>query len=303
MKYAKELKIGVFVVIVSVASFFLINYLRGEDIMNREMEMVARYETVEGLVASAPVYIKGYKAGKVSEVTYCPETEDFKVVCSVRKEFRVPQDSRMTIYGVDIMGTKGVRIDLGLSEVMVEDGGMLQPSVEAGLMDGLAAEIGPLLSKVSTTLDSLGVTVSGVNRVLSEKNTESISNTIAHLEKTMADVRRIAATVEGRSAELEAFIANLADLSESFNGIAAKVDTTIVGVNDLMATLNDADLDKVVGSLNALLENINDPEGSVGKLLTDDSVYNSVDALLNDVDTLVKKIQENPKKYIKISVF
>lgn len=303
MKHTKELKIGVFVVIVSVASFFLINYLRGEDIMNREIEVVARYETVDGLVASAPVYIKGYKAGKVSEVTYNPESEDFQVICSIRKEFHIPADSRMTIYGVDIMGTKGVRIDYGSSDVMVEDGGTLQPSLEAGLVDGLAAEIGPLLSKVSSTLDSLGVTVSGVNRVLSEKNTASITNTLAHLERTMADVRGIAASVEGRSAELETFIANLAELSESFNGIAAKVDTTVAGVNELMVTLNEADLDKVVGSMNTLLENINDPEGSVGKLLTDDSVYNSVDELLNDVDTLVKKIQENPKKYIKISVF
>lgn len=303
MKYAKELKIGVFVVIVSVASFFLINYLRGEDIMNKEIEVTARYETVEGLVASAPVYIKGYKAGKVSQVTYSPENGDFQVICSIRKEFLIPNDSRMTIYGVDIMGTKGVRIDFGTSEIMVEDGGMLVPAIEAGLMDGLAAEIGPLLSKVSTTLDSLGVTVSGVNRVLSEKNTASISKTIAHLEKTMADVRNIASSVEGRSAELEAFIANLSELSDSFNGIATKVDTTVTGVNELMATLNEAELDKVVTSLNTLLENINDPEGSVGKLLTDDSVYNSVDSLLNDVDTLVKKIQENPKKYIKISVF
>ena len=56
MKYSKELKIGVFVVVVMVASFFLINYLRGQDIMNREMEVIARYENVEGLVASAPVY-------------------------------------------------------------------------------------------------------------------------------------------------------------------------------------------------------------------------------------------------------
>ena len=303
MKYSKEFKIGIFIVIVSVASFFLINYLRGEDIMNREIEVSARYETVEGLVASAPVYIKGYKAGKVAEVTYNLETEDFQVVCSIRKEFRIPADSRMIIYGVDIMGTKGVRIDFGTSEILVEDGGTLQPRLEAGLVDGLAAEIGPLLSKVSSTLDSLEVTVSGVNRVLSEKNTASISNTIAHLERTMADVRGIAASVQGRSAELEAFIENLADLSESFNGIAAKVDTTVAGVNELMVTLNEADLDKVVVSLNELLENINDPEGSVGKLLTDDSVYNSVDELLNDVDSLVKKIQENPKKYIKISVF
>ena len=36
MKYAKELKIGLFVVVVMVASFFLINYLRGGDILNRE---------------------------------------------------------------------------------------------------------------------------------------------------------------------------------------------------------------------------------------------------------------------------
>ena len=119
----------------------------------------------------------------------------------------------------------------------------------------------------------------------------------------MSDVRHIAASVEGRSAELEAFISNLSVLSESFNGIAAKVDTTVAGVNELMLTLNEAELEKVVSSLNTLLENMNDHEGSVGKLLTDDSVYNSVDELLNDVDTLVKKIQENPKKYIKISVF
>ena len=303
MKYSKELKIGVFVVVVLVASFFLINYLRGEDIMNKEIELVSRYDRVEGLVASAPVFIKGYKAGKVSEVVYEPENDEFKVVCSVRKEFKIPQDSRMTIYAVDIMGGKGVRIDLGTSQELVSDGDYLQPAFEAGLMDGLAADLGPLLKKVGTTLDSLEVTVAGVNRVLSQKNTQSISNTLAHLEKTMSDVKKIAASVEGRSAELEAFIANLSELSESFNGIASKVDTTVTGVNELMGTINSSDIDGVVASLNELLENINDPDGTVGKLLNDGSVYNSVDSLLNDVDALVKKIQENPKKYIKISIF
>jgi ABC-type transporter Mla subunit MlaD len=68
MIMSKELKIGTFVVTIAVASFFLINYLRGEDLFNREIELTSRVETVEGLVASAPVYIKGYKAGKVSEI-------------------------------------------------------------------------------------------------------------------------------------------------------------------------------------------------------------------------------------------
>lgn len=83
MKHSKEFKIGIFVVTVLVASFFLINYLRGEDIFNNEIELISRYDDVEGLVASAPVYIKGYKAGKVAEVVYEPSTDDFKVTCSV----------------------------------------------------------------------------------------------------------------------------------------------------------------------------------------------------------------------------
>lgn len=303
MKYSKELKIGAFVLVVSIISFFLINYLRGEDIFNKEIELVSEYEYVDGLVVSSPVFIKGYKAGKVSEVEYMPETGTFHVLCSVRKDFVIPEDSKMMICAMDIMGTKAVRIELGTSEKNVEDGGFLQPAIESGLIDGLAGEIAPLLSKVSSTLDSLGVTVSGVNRVLNEKNTHSISRTIAHLEGTMADVKKIAATIEGRSAELDDFICNLAELSANFNVIAEKVDTTVSGVNDVMDTLNASDLEGTITSMKALLENINDPDGSIGKLLKDDSVYNSVDSLLKDVDVLVNKIQENPKKYIKISVF
>ncbi len=303
MRFSKELKIGVFVVVVLTASFFLINYLRGEDIMNREIELVSQYDNVEGLVASAPVFIKGYKAGKVSEVVYQPENGNFKVTCSIKKEFAIPEDSRMTIYAVDIMGGKGVRIDLGSSEDMAKDGDMLQPAFEPGLMDGLSAGIGPLLDKVNHTLDSLGVTVSGVNRVLSEKNTASISRTVAHLERTMADVRQVVANVEGKSKELDQFVDALSAFAGKLDGLAAKVDTTMTGVKDFVGTLNESDIDSLVVSFRELLENINDPNGTIGKLLNDGSVYDSVDSLLNDVDTLVRKIQENPKKYIRISVF
>ena len=303
MKLAKEFKIGIFVVTVLVASFFVINYLRGEDIFNREMEIHSTYENVEGLVASAPVYIKGYKAGKVSEVIYQPETDDFRVVCSIKKEFRIPEDSRMVIYGVDIMGTKGVKIDLGGSDTVIEDGDGLQSGFEAGLVDGLAAGITPLMAKLETTLDSLAVTVSGVNAMLSEDNRKAISSTLAHLEKTTADVARISAMVRGRSAELESFITNLSSFSDKLGLMAESADTVLNGVNRAVGTINEADIEGVVSSLKTLLDNMNDPDGTIGKLFVDNSVYNSVDSLLNNIDSLVRKIEENPKKYIRISVF
>ena len=167
---SKELKIGLFAVTILIVSFFLINYLRGEDLFNREIELSSRYSTVEGLVPSAPVFIKGYKAGKVAEVNYDAETEDFEVICSIKKEFRIPSDSRMTIYSVDIMGGKGVKIELGTADVYAADGDVLRSGFEAGLMDAMAGSVGPLLQKVNNTMDSLAVTVSGINALLSDKN-------------------------------------------------------------------------------------------------------------------------------------
>lgn len=303
MKHAKELKIGIFVIVILIASFFLINYLRGEDIFNKEYEVRGKYENVEGLVASAPVFIKGYKAGKVTEVKYLTESGEFEVVCSIAKEFQFPEDSQMTIYAVDIMGGKGVRIDFGQSETCAEDGANLQTRFEQGLIDGLGASIQPLIAKVGNTLDSLSLMISGVNGMLSESNMHRIERTLANLESTMANVKSITKTINGRSAELDSFIKNLSDFSGKLEGLAAKLDGTVDGVNGVVGKLNESDIKGLVSSFKELVENINDPDGTLNKLMKNDSVYNSVDSLLNDVNDLVKKIKENPKKYLKISVF
>ena len=303
MKNAKELKIGIFVVVILTASFFLVNYLRGEDIFNKEYKITGKYENVEGLVPSAPVFIKGFKAGKVTEVNYMTEDGEFEVVCSVSSSFPVPTDSKMVIYAVDLMGGKGVKIALGEAEESAEDGAQLETAFEAGLVDELGASIKPLLAKVGNTLDSLSVLVSGVNSMLSEENVRRIDGTLANLEKTMSSVKGIAATINGKSAELEAFMDNLSAFSGKLEGLSEKVDTTITGFNGVVDQLNEADIKGLVASFKELVENINDPDGSINKLMKDDSVYNSVDSLLNDVNILVKKIQENPRKYLKISVF
>ena len=239
----------------------------------------------------------------MSEIIYSSEENRFEVVCSVLKDFNVPVDSRMVIYSVDIMGGKGIRIDYGESEEYASDGNMLHTAFEKDLLGGLGEIIGPLLDKVTVTLDSLSVTVAGVNKVLSDNNVASIGRTLAHLEKTMSEVKALAAGLQGRSGELDSFIVNLSTFSDRLGGIADKVDSTMTGVNGVMDSLTQADLDGLVNSFKSLVDNINDPDGSVGKILKNDSIYNSVDSLLIDVNSLVRKIQENPKKYLKISVF
>ena len=175
----KELKIGIFSVGVIVASVFMLNYLRGKDIFNNELELVGQCEDVQGLVASAPVYIKGYKAGKVSEVVYNSSVGLFDVKCSVQNSFDLPVDSKIMIASTDIMGSKGLKIVPGTSQDLAEDGDTLQLSVEEGFMDSISETVSPIIGIVANTLDTLNRTLSGVNKLLSDANVARISRTLA----------------------------------------------------------------------------------------------------------------------------
>ena len=299
----KELKIGTFAVVVMIVSFFMINYLRGEDIFNREIEVVSEFSDLQGLVASAPVYIKGYKAGKVKDVEYDSSDASFDVVCSILKDFNIPKDSRMTIYSMDIMGSKGIRIDLGTDSEYVADGDVLQPAYEAGLMDDLASSVVPLIDKLNNTLDSLSVTVSGVNEMLSADNRDAVSRTLIHLERTLANVSRLSSSINGKSAEIETVISNLVSLSAKLDTLAEGAGSAVNEATTFVETLNRTDVEGLVKSFNDVLESLQDPDGTIGKLFVDNSMYSSVEQLLSDIDSLIQKIQENPKKYLRISVF
>ncbi len=312
MKYSKEIKIGFFVVFVLVVSFFVINYLRGKDIFNREIELVSHFEQIDGLAESAPVYIKGYKAGKVTEVV--PVDDGFRVVCSVEKVFNIPTDSKMIIFADGLMGGKAVRIDFGKAKTYAVDGTTLESAIEAGAIDAVLGQVGPMLENVNEG-------IAGAKKLLSDENQAHVARTLANLEGTVNNVAEIAGAVKNRTADIDKFITELNKLSSKLNEIADKVSTTIDGVDKAVGTvtetvegvntavgvvtdkISEADIKGLLESLQAVLEIINNPEGTVGKLLHDGSVYESVDTLLNDIDSLVRKIEENPKKYMKLSVF
>ena len=124
-----------------------------------------------------------------------------------------------------------------------------------------------------------------------------------NLDKAVAEIESIAGTIEGRTSDLDAFISDLATLSSSLDSIVAKADSTVSDINDMSSQVAAADLAGVVTSLNSLLDKMQSSDGTVGKLINDDTVYKSVDSLVTNISRLVGKIEENPKKYLRISVF
>lgn len=302
-KITREFKIGCFVLAVLLISFFVINFLRGKDIFNREMYVVSSYDNIEGLVQSDPVYIKGYKAGTVASVEYNPETDRFDVTCSVLKKFRIPEDSKMTIYSRDIMGGKAIRIDHGVSEVNAKDGAVLAPSSQPDMLASISEQMAPLLAKAASAVENLDSVAVSLNEVLGKENRDALRGILQKLDGTMHEARKISSALGNRSDELELFIDNMVSFSARLDSVAVKADSAISGVDSVAASLGRADLEGLVLSFKGFMESLQDPDGTLGKLLYDGKVYDSFEALISDADRLLKKIEENPKKYIRISIF
>ena len=74
-------------------------------------------------------------------------------------------------------------------------------------------------------------------------------------------------------------------------------------VMSIASAADSADIAGTVASFKTLLDSIQDPDGTIGKLIYDGKVYSSFDQLLKDVDEVVNKVKENPRKFIKISLF
>ena len=299
----KELKIGIFAVTVILVSFFMLNFFKGKDILNKNIELYSLVEDIDGLVVSSQVLMKGFVIGKVGDIEYLTDSKNFKITYIIKKEFKLPVDTKFTILGLEVMGTKGVKVKMGTSSKMVESEEYIQSVVVPNMLDELTDNISPILLGLSQTLGRVDSIAININSLFSEQNKANISSAISNLNFTVKEVKELASSINGRSNDIQEFISNLEDLASKLVVIGEKADTSIDNINDISESINKANVEELLKSFNGLLDKIQDPDGSIGKLLNEDAIYDSADKLILDINSLITEIKNNPKKYIKITIF
>ncbi|MDR2449604.1 MAG: MlaD family protein [Prevotellaceae bacterium] len=303
MKIKREVKIGLFFLAIVVAIFGLLNFLKGQDVFKHTNTYYAVYENVEGLSPSSQVFLKGLKIGAVEKITFDAASLKFIIKININDKYHIPKNSEAQIFNTDIMGNKAMRIVFGNSDYFLQKEDTLLAGNVPELITMIADELVPLKQKVDTLVTALNVTAQALNAILTEETRENLVGGIASLRETLHNLQQFSATLENEKGSIKNIAEGLSTFMGSLNQSSGDITRTLHNLAMLTDSLQSADLKATVESINALLLQANNPEGSIGKLFHDGRLYNNVSKTVAHLDSLIVAIQKNPKKYIKISVF
>jgi len=310
VKFSKELKAGLIAILAVVGFVVLFQFMKGRSLFTTDNIFYAKYDNVEGLTQSSPVSINGLKVGQVDKIT--PQTSKdgkihFIVKITVDDNFEFSRNSNLEIFEPSLMGGKEMRVNLFYGGPTAKDGDTLKGAFKLGMMNSLSSQVGPVKDQLQTVLHRVDSLMVNANQVMNAQNREEIkvllhnlNRTVGALETTAGSVNRL---VGNNDPKLQKVLdeASLTMKSgkvtlDKYGNLAESIDT-----QKLNATI--ANLDNTVGQLNKVVSGIDRGEGSLGKIMKDDQLYNNLNAASTNLNSLIEDLKANPKKYVNFSVF
>ncbi|MBR5469973.1 MAG: MCE family protein [Paludibacteraceae bacterium] len=290
--FTREVKVALLVTTALIILYFGLNYLKGINLFNPINKYYAKYESVEGLVASSPVYVRGYKVGQVNSITYDFSNEiPFVIEFTTEKSLKLPKGTIAEMFDDGLMGGKAIRLVMSKNDEYISDGDTLSALKVAGLMDFLSGHFLPTLYKTVADVDS---TIVNIQQLIASAE---IKNSLKSIESVTSDLSITSERLK-----------NLMD--GKIPAVVANIDTISLDLKKVSSDLKDFEyaelllkVDSTMANLCSLSNSLNDKDGSLGLLLRDQSLYNSLDSTVNSANLLLKDLKENPKRYVHFSLF
>lgn len=295
--FNKEFIIGICVILAIVILIFGIDFLKGINLFSPSNFYYASYDNVAGLEISAPVTIDGYKVGQVRNIEFDYEKPGkIKVLLALDKKLHLPVDTKATM-GTTLMSGNFIALSLGKSTEMLPIGGEIESKGSSDLMTSLSDNVMPAVNEILPKIDSL---ILNLNKLVGDPAllasiqrldliTGNVADATAGLKTTLnKDIPSVMTNVKSIAFGLDSVAANLGTLSAQLKTLP--LNATMENVNALTANLTQ------------FSNQLNDKNSTLGMLMNDPGLYDKLNRVAADVDSLIVDIKKNPKRYISIKL-
>lgn len=301
MKIAKEVKIAVLAIASLTIFYFGFNYLKGVEFFDATNEYYAIYDQLNGLTESNPVMLSGLSVGRVSDIEILQEQNNkVKVSFEVREDITLGEQS-VALLSTDLLGSQTIVILRNKVVNVLADESEVEGRTELSLTSQIQQQAYPVLK----TLDSVGNHLNGILANI-DKNEETINGILMDVKTASSAFAGIAereAQIKSIMSDFKRISATLADEKNGLKATLSKTNGILDSVNNLELAALIEHIDSTIYNMNMVITSMNDGEGTVDKLLNNDSLYNNLNKTMEDLDKLLVDFREQPKRYVHFSLF
>ena len=307
MRLSSEIKIGIIITIAIAVTIWGIYFLKGRNILERVNVYYAFFDDIGGLEKNSKIYIQGYNVGQVGDIIFNTDgSNSLKVELEIELDFHIPFQSEAILYDAGFLGTKAIEIVLGESDQFYTTGDTLQARVKAGLTDQLELQLGPVKEKSENLIVTIDSLMTAMAYVFDRESADLLKSSIRKMKNSVEGMESMLAedgNMNQLMTNLESITSNLKkqneQLAAAMNNIESITDS--IARSDLKKTINNTN--KTLEQTHQVMEKINQGEGTLGMLVNNDTLYHNLSDLSKELELLLNDLQENPKKYINVSVF
>ncbi len=301
MTLSKEIKAAIFVLSTIFLFIFGFNFLKGSSILDKQKTVYAVYDEVDGLLVGANVMINGLSIGNVTDLNFLPNSTKIVVTLKIKDKINFSSNSSATIYETGVLGGLAIAIEPIFQQGMiVKSGDTLNSNIRPGLTELINRQIEPLQRKLESTLTSVDSIFSGASYVLNKETQNDIKESLNTLTSAVKAINNSSLIIEKTLTEKNSQINNSIDNIES---ITTNLSNVSKELNDFGLANVLSNLEKSVDGINLIVTNLNSNNSSLGKLISNDEVYNNLNLSIENLNLLINDIKTNPKKYVHFSVF
>lgn len=299
-RWSNEVIVGAAIVLAIAIGMYGYIFLREIPVRQRGLEITSIFENVTGLENGDGVTVSGVKVGHVKQMRL--EVGRVAVRIWLDGEVPLPRDSRAAIRSIGMIGEKYIDLKPGTAKESLQEGDTIVGAYISDLADAggsladLMSQATSLLAKLNTALDTamhrnspqaLAISLDNIQR-LTNRLDKSFEKNARHLDNTMASLDTLSSNLESFWRRRETAIDSAA---QNFSASAARLPKVV------------AQLDSVLTVTRKLLAEVENQQGTVGKMLYDDEMYRKANQAVDDLQVLLNDVKKNPGKYLQVSVF
>lgn len=304
MAKGREFKVGLFVVVMAAVLYIGFNYLRGLNVFSPLNTYYVKYQNVSGLNKGDRIILNGLDVGSVIERKFSNDQyNEILVTLAIDKTINLTDSTYARLAKPDFLG--GIEVQLILKPGgtrILEMGDTLNGEVDGGITELLTQE-------GISAANQLTALVNRINDVLEPfaNKSDTIGAAIDNF-KTLSD--GLITTNIMAQETLEQFKLQMEYVTDSLVVAMGGVKPLLAEYQQLGEKLNAVDLesrlvkmDSVLSGTERFLARLNSDDGTLGKLMTNDSLYNTLTQTMSDLDSLMIDLRYNPKRYMHFSIF